>query len=256
MLKCVVVDDEYEIRQGICKYFPWDSVGFEVSADFDCARDALSYIRDHAVDAVLTDVRMPGMSGIDLIREIRDIGMNLPIVVLSGYRDFEYARQAMTYGVRHYIVKPARTKDIQAVFLQVATEIRSSGKNSPEPSFQEHSIVSGKETTDIIRRINHYISLHYAEATLISMADYVGVTPHYLSSIYHQSTGQKLSNVLLDVRMRKAGQLLTTTHQHISEISALVGYDSANSFSRAFRMYYHVTPREYRILQKQDGKNE
>ena len=72
MYRLIIVDDEFEIRNGLSRYFPWESVGFEAAAVFENARGALDYIRRNPVDVVLTDIEMPGMSGIELARVIHE----------------------------------------------------------------------------------------------------------------------------------------------------------------------------------------
>ena len=244
MYRLMIVDDEYEIRNGLRSYFPWDHVGFEVAADFGSAAEALAYLREQPVDAVLTDVRMPDMDGLEMIRAIRRRGLNMPIVVVSGYREFDYAQQAMACGVRHYVVKPTRTQNLIDVFTQVRKELDEAAAplRSAQPERQ------GADSTDVVRRIQQYIAIHVQDATLASIADYVRMNPYYLSSFYHQQTGEKLSDYLFGVRMQRAGQLLRETDERIAQIAQEVGYTTSNSFSRGFSQYYGMTPREYRTM--------
>ena len=86
------------------------------------------------------------------------------------------------------------------------------------------------------------------DATLAIIADYVRMNPYYLSSFYHQQTGEKLSDYLFGVRMQRAGQLLRETDERIAQIAQEVGYTTSNSFSRGFSQYYGMTPREYRTM--------
>ena len=103
MYTMIVVDDEMEIRRGFCTYFPWQEIGFEIRADFKSAQEAEEYLKEHQTDVLVTDIRMRGMSGIELIEAVRNAGVNMEIVVISGYRDFDYAQR-----VRHYLVKPMK----------------------------------------------------------------------------------------------------------------------------------------------------
>lgn len=240
MYSLVIVDDEYEIRNGLRHYFPWAQVGFEVAADFGAACEALDYMKEHPVDALMTDIRMPDMDGLEMIRIIRRRGLDLPIVVVSGYRDFDYAQQAMAHGVRHYVVKPTRRQNLLEVFGQVRAQLDAC---APRVTPQ-----GGVEGGDAVRRINRYIDLHVQDATLNSIAGYVRMNPYYLSSFYHQQTGQKLSDYLLKVRMEHAAEKLRKTNERISQIACDVGYSTSNSFSRSFHQYFGMTPKEYRTL--------
>lgn len=238
--RLVIVDDEYEIRNGLCSYFPWAQVGFEVAADFGTAAQTLSYLQEQPVDAVMTDIRMPDMDGLEMIRQIRLRGLRIPIVVVSGYREFDYAQQAMASGVRHYLVKPTRRQRIMEVYEQIRAELDA----EHPPAAQSARGESG----DMIRRIRKYIEIHYQDATLGSIAAYVKMNPYYLSSFYHQQTGEKLSDYLLAIRMKQAAQLLKNTPMRIQEIGARVGYTTPNSFSRSFHQFFGMTPKDYRAL--------
>ena len=112
MYRLIIVDDEFEIRNGLSRYFPWESVGFEAAAVFENARGALDYIRRNPVDVVLTDIEMPGMSGIELARVIHEQRLPVKVIFLSAYKKFEYARDAISYRVVHYITKPTVHSEI------------------------------------------------------------------------------------------------------------------------------------------------
>ena len=110
MYRLIIVDDEFEIRNGLSRYFPWESVGVEAAAVFENARGALDYIRRNPVDVVLTDIEMPGMSGIELARVIHEQRLPVKVIFLSAYKKFEYARDAISYRVVHYITITATTR--------------------------------------------------------------------------------------------------------------------------------------------------
>ena len=100
MYQMLIVEDRYELRQSLCHYIPWETIGFTVSADFGEADKALAYLMSNpSVDVVLCDILMPVMSGMDLAREIHERKIPCKIVFLSAYKEFEYAKQAMRYGV-------------------------------------------------------------------------------------------------------------------------------------------------------------
>lgn len=123
MYTMIVVDDEMEIRRGFCTYFPWQEIGFEIRADFKSAQEAEEYLKEHQTDVLVTDIRMRGMSGIELIEAVRNAGVNMEIVVISGYRDFDYAQQVMKMRVRHYLVKPMKYAQIMEVFTEIRQEL-------------------------------------------------------------------------------------------------------------------------------------
>lgn len=110
--KVLIVDDEYFIGKLIYKLVDWDIKHLECVNILDNGEDAIDYIRNNTPDIVITDIRMPGISGLDLIRETRDTSNKIQYIIISGYREFEYAREAMKYGIDHYVLKPINKDDL------------------------------------------------------------------------------------------------------------------------------------------------
>lgn len=112
MYKVVIVDDEKIIRETIHSLINWEEYDLEVVGTCADGISALDCIMDEYPDIVLTDIRMPGMSGLDLIRRVQELALNVEFIILSGYSEFEFARTAMKYGVRHYLLKPCNENEI------------------------------------------------------------------------------------------------------------------------------------------------
>ncbi len=110
MYKLMIAEDEEIIRRGISKSIPWNELGFEVVFEAGNGQQALSNIDSTKPDVLLTDIRMPVMDGIALAKSVRAKYPNIEIVILSGFSDFEYAREAITQGVFEYLLKPTDKK--------------------------------------------------------------------------------------------------------------------------------------------------
>ena len=106
MYRLVIADDEKTIRETIAHLIDWKSLDIEVVAVCKNGNEAYDAILDEYPDIVLTDIRMPGMSGLEMIRRLRDAGGAIECIILSGYGEFEYAKRAMELGVRYYLLKP------------------------------------------------------------------------------------------------------------------------------------------------------
>lgn len=256
MYTMIVVDDEAEIRKGFCTYFPWNEIGFEIRADFKGALEAEEYLREHQIDVLVTDIRMRGMSGIELIEAVRNTGANMEIVVISGYRDFDYAQQVMKMRVRHYLVKPMKYAQVIEVFTEIRKELdERNGVQNGESTrlIQEKAEATKSETNEVIRRVKKYIYDHMEDVTLELAAESVRMNPQYLSSYFHQQTGERFGDYLMKKRMKEAARLLVHSPMRIQEVAMRVGYSTANSFSRSFRQIYGMTPKEYRLRR---GEND
>lgn len=106
MFKLIIADDERLIREALSTTINWKAYDIELVGVCRNGIEAYDMIQDEAPDIVLTDIRMPGMTGLDLIKQSSDAGLSIQFILLSGYSEFEYAKSAMRYGVKHYILKP------------------------------------------------------------------------------------------------------------------------------------------------------
>lgn len=117
MLKIVVADDEAFVLQSICTSINWKEIGLKLVGSCKDGMEAWHAILDENPDLVMTDIRMPGLSGLELIEKTKEISPQTVFIILSGYQEFEYARTAMQYGVRHYLIKPCSCEKQVATYL-------------------------------------------------------------------------------------------------------------------------------------------
>ncbi|NBI86403.1 response regulator [Lachnospiraceae bacterium] len=113
--RVVLADDEEEVLFGIRNNLDWESYGFEVAGAFSNGRDVLDFLQTQEVDIVITDIRMPFMDGIELAKNIREHHPQVKIIIISGYSDFGYAKEAMSCRVTDYILKPVNAKEMGEV---------------------------------------------------------------------------------------------------------------------------------------------
>lgn len=110
MLRLMIVDDEQIIREALSQMIDFESLGYELIATAKNGMEAYDIICDEYPDVVITDIRMPILNGLDLIERSIKTDSKISFILLSGYNDFEYAKQAMKYGVRFYLLKPTDKK--------------------------------------------------------------------------------------------------------------------------------------------------
>lgn len=119
LLKLVIVDDEPIILKGLVETYDWKSMGFEMAGTAENGEAAIEVIRRVKPDLVLTDVRMKRMTGLDVIEQVRVFDKDVVFVVISAYRDFEYARKACEVGAFSYLLKPVEEEKLQEVMADV-----------------------------------------------------------------------------------------------------------------------------------------
>lgn len=251
MYKLAVIDDEAEMRDTLCSCFPWEQAGFTIEAQLDNGEKALKYLIQHPIHAILCDIKMPRMNGIELAREIQQRKLPVQVVLLSGLRDFEMARQAIGYGVRHYLVKPAKYNDLQDVLSKLKQDLdllqpSIALETAVEPDELQQDEGAGAVPHPVILRIIRYAESDYATATLEEAAQLVHMNPSYVSSLFRKVTGSNFSDHLHAVRMKKAAELLRERRWTAAEVSEMVGYANAKNFIRAFKQYFGTTPGQFK----------
>lgn len=125
MIKMILVDDERIIRESLRRFIDWASIGVEICADAANGVTAMAAIQTEKPDIILTDIRMPSLNGLDLIRLLREQGVQAEVIFLSAYADFEYARKAISLGAFGYITKPINEEELLKTVAECCEKIRS-----------------------------------------------------------------------------------------------------------------------------------
>lgn len=124
MFNVVLIDDEPHVIEGLKAMVPWESQGFVQVTAFEQSELALEHLLKNPPDLLITDVRMPILDGLDLIKKVKKVYPELYILIMSGYRDFEYVKKAITYGANGYLVKPVFEEDILPHLTEVKARIQ------------------------------------------------------------------------------------------------------------------------------------
>jgi YesN/AraC family two-component response regulator len=247
----IIVDDEPEIGNMIRMQIDWQAYNVNVMAVCTCSSEALSNIMLYKPDLVITDIRMPGMNGIDLICRVHDSRLKTKFVILSAYAEFDYAREAMKYNVKHYLVKPCSEEQIIHAVSEVCTEIVSE-------KIRERIPIRGKKKKKVqsffspqIEQVILYIEENIAEEdiTLKKISEtLIFSNVDYLCRKFHQETGHKFNEYLNSVRISKAKDLMLNNMQNetIYSIADKVGFmNNPQYFSQVFKRATGMSPTEY-----------
>ncbi|NSW91104.1 MAG: response regulator [Firmicutes bacterium] len=246
MYTLIIVEDEDNIRQGLTYLVPWEDFNFHVVGEFSNGREALSFIETNRVDAVLTDIRLPIMDGIELAQTIQLRRLDVIVVFLTGYRDFEYAQKAVKCGVKDFLIKPVKYKELALTFLNIRESLDARNKNQSESNILYDDRKGNTYYDRIIVTVKEYVSENIQSVTLEDASIAVNLSSGYLSRLFKEKTGMTFSEYVIKEKMKQAAILLKSTDYKTYEIADMVGYDSPRNFSRAFKQYYNMTPTEFR----------
>ena len=143
MYRLIIAEDDENIRTGLTQLIDWNDLGFEVSAAFADGASALAYLQNKDAEVLLTDIRMQTLSGIALTKALRDVGSDIRVVFISGYRDFQYAKAAIDQNVEAYLLKPLKLDELYAAFSRIRESLDARRADTPGLSPEQASYLAG-----------------------------------------------------------------------------------------------------------------
>lgn len=248
MYKLLVADDERFVRQGIVYETNWKELGFGEILEASNGQEALDLVRKEKPDLVISDIRMPKMSGIDMLRAMRAENNRTPVIFLTAYSEFEYAREALKLYAADYILKPFEDGELEAAVLQVKEKILRLHDETEE---KEPSLLPFDENSPglsgYVKEAVHYMGLHYGdwEITVAQIAEEVGISEGHLSHCFKKETGYTVMAWLTRCRIQAAKKLLSDCRNKVYEVADQVGYKDIAYFSSTFKKITGITPSEY-----------
>ncbi|TBL79553.1 response regulator transcription factor [Paenibacillus thalictri] len=251
MYKLLIVEDEEVIREGLKHLIGQISRDFVIAGEASHGQEALRYLEKELPDAVITDIRMREMDGLALTGKIRERYPNMPIVIISGYSEFEYARQALKFGVTDYLLKPIDRLALVAALDEVKSQLagqRGARVKQPDPTAEAERREEGQaEIRSLIRKVKEYVAARPdGDLRLQVLAEHVHLHPSYLSQLFKAETGYNFSDFVTEVRLERAKHLLRTTGLKVYDIARLSGYQSPKHFMLVFKQQTGLTPGMYR----------
>ncbi len=167
MLKLLIADDEENVRDGLKDAVDWDSLGFEICGEATNGIEALEKVELLKPELIITDIRMPGMDGLQMIREFKERGHACRIIILTGYSEFQYAKQSIALGVESYLLKPIDEDELTLQVTQIRESIEQERKlegyfNDSMAAATDNiilSLVSGQFGSGVIEKANQIYRL-------------------------------------------------------------------------------------------------
>ena len=238
-LKVLLVDDEIIIREGFKRLFDWDSHGCEVVGEASDGMEALGQIDTLLPDIVIMDINIPIMNGLKVIEMSRAKHPDIAYVIVSGYDNFAYCRQALRLQITDYILKPVNYEEFGSCIDNLKISIYRNKENA-EPDCE-------KTEERVISSITRYMQEHISEEISLSvLADEFHLNSQYISQLFKNEIGVGFLTYLTNIRIEKAKKLLLSTSLSVTEIAENTGYSDYRVFTKVFRKTEGITPSQFR----------
>lgn len=241
----VVAEDEELQLTSLVKRIHALDLGFAVVGKAQTGQEAYELVKEHTPDLLITDIRMPVMTGIELMEKVRERFPWMPFLIISGFSDFSYAQSAIRLRAEEYLLKPVDPDELAAALQSVKTRFLTE-QETYQTMFNPE--LAAKAADQIASSLKEYILAHYAEDVNLNLiANNMHYSPGYLTKIFLQQYETTPSKFIVSLRTQKAQQLLTH-HPELSirQIGEAVGYPEQGYFSRVFKKQTGASPAEYR----------
>ena len=238
--KLVIADDESWILEGLRDCMDWKSLGFEIVGAFEDSEAALQFCISHEVDAVLSDINMPQMTGLDFIKKLRESGKDhIQVVFITGYALFEYAKTAISIGASDYLLKPLNPDDIKKAFEKVRMTLDRIGNHQEEIRRMEKLAEEFEGThAGLCKEVVQYLAENYAQdISMPQLASCFQISQNYLGKVFQQTSGMNIRACLNEIRIEKAENLLKTGRYRMYEVAEMVGFSNYDYFRKIYKQY-------------------
>lgn len=236
-LRVLLVDDEIVIREGFKKLFDWEAHDCEVVGEAADGMEALTQIDILLPDVVIMDINIPIMNGLKVIQMSRIKYPDMAFVVVSGYDDFSYCREALRLQISDYILKPVNYEEFGSCIDNLKISMFENRKTEITDEEGEHTIIG------IVRYMQEHLS---EEISLNVLAEEFHLSAQYISQLFKNEIGVNFLAYLTNIRMEYAKKLLLSKNYAIAEIAEKSGYGDYRVFTKVFKKAEGVTPSQYR----------
>ncbi|MHC1750686.1 MAG: response regulator [Cellulosilyticaceae bacterium] len=236
MYRVVLIDDEEIILRGLQGVVEWQKYGCEIVGTADDGVSGLALIQNIKPDIIFTDIRMPEKDGLEMLEALKSELKEMQVTIMTGFRDLEYAQQAIKLGITRYLLKPSQIEEIEEAILCMVENIE-----------EKRGYLRQQTDNYLVNNVLDYIDRHYSDkVTLAEIAEQNYVSVWHLSKLINKYCNKNFRELLNEIRMEHAKHFLLEDNSKVYAVSERVGITDITYFSRVFKKYVGVTPNEYR----------
>jgi two-component system response regulator YesN len=250
--RALLVDDDALDLEGLRAMMDWSSLRIQVTHLASATQAALKILKTGQIDLLISDISMPGMTGLDLCARGKEYNPHMGVIYVSCHANFAFAQRALDEGALGYMLKPIDESEFESVLRDAVA--RLDAEADARLSFvgtltNHHDDLSN--TTDYERKVIQDVKRMVADGieraiTLKEIANKLGFTPNYLGHMFQAITGEFFSDYLTRYRLERARLLLKDPFLKIYEIADRLGYTNISHFNRVFKAHFGKRPGDWR----------
>lgn len=248
-INTLIVDDEPHILKKVKAVIESTFEDYIIVGEIKNGLDALEVIKSRNIDLVITDIRMPEMSGLELAETVQMNYPHIRTIILTGHSEFEYAKKAIQLNVVDFILKPIDEEDLIKVLAELLVTL--SNERDEDIHLPSSTTLGAEETFELVKQ---YIQENYLQnITLAEIAAKFNFSQAYLTKIFIKFTGVTPLKYKTSLRINAAKDYLDKTNMSLSDIAEQLGYSDQFAFSKAFKNAENMSPLKYRKLINSDS---
>jgi two-component system response regulator YesN len=233
-MRILIAEDEQRARMGIANLIRHLDGNYEIVGEASNGRTALEMIETSRPDVVITDIKMPYMSGLELVNASREKKCSSRFIIISAYAEFEYAKEALKLGIDDYLLKPPTKEELEKTLKHVeklikyGSEARSGLYNTLKDQYPDvHPLIA-----EVLEIIENGFAGNLNQHQIAAQLD---VSPEYLSYLFGKEIGKNFSRFVQEFRIKKAMDLLRNDKNNMKDIPYHVGFTDTKYFNRVFK---------------------
>lgn len=236
-LRVLLVDDEIMIREGFKKLFDWEAHECVIVGEAADGMEAITKIDEEQPDIVIMDINIPIINGLKVIQLSRVKYPSMAFVIVSGYDDFSYCREALRLQITDYILKPVNYEEFGSYIDRLKISLYNN-EVKEKPVVKKERVITG---------ITKYMQEHLSEdVSLHILSEEFHLNSQYISQLFKNEIEVNFLTYLTNIRMEHAKKLLLSTSLSIAEVSEQSGYGDYRVFTKVFKKSEGITPSQYR----------
>ena len=247
MYKVIIIDDNKVLADNLATQKIWEDASCTVSAVCYDSISGMKAIELHIPDLIISDIRLPGKDGLDLIRDVRKTVPQAKIIFISAYNDFQYAQRAIRLGVQDYLLKPFSQEALEQAVHQAIQAIRQTG-GAPSGEDKANLLIR-----PILQWMDDHLDQHITAET-VAKTFYMSTSK--LNKLFQKYNNKGFRETRTELRTKRAKEMLNDVRYCIDDIAKNTGFQSYASFYRAFTRIFNISPTKYRELMQSEIRDE